>query len=305
MSRKSFKEGLSRLQTARPLAIDLARTVQLQEGVVPLAGAKLISVDLIQPNPHQARTEFPPETLEELAASIRERGLLQPLRVRPNGEGFQLVAGERRWRAARMAGLTEVPAIVSEGTESEAILDGLIENLQREDLNPVDRAEGLRHLKSVLGDVTWEQVGTRVGLTKRRVFQLLDVARLPESLKADLRSGRLTEKHTRALHGLPVGVQEELRQTIERECLPAHRVPALVTAVKNTPGMDVSAAVASTSSAGARVTPVVAQCSALAKRLVGVAECMDELGAGDRAAFSKALRDLRESIDATLGRLGF
>lgn len=302
MTRKSFNEGLARLQSARPLAIDLAQTVQLQEGVVPLAGAKLIGIDLIQPNPHQARTEFPIESLEELAASIRERGLLQPIRVRPHGDGFQLVAGERRWRAARMAGLTEVPAIVSGGSESDAIMDGLIENLQREDLNPVDRAEGLRHLKSALGEITWEQVAAHVGLTERRVFQLLDVARLPESLKADLRSGRLTEKHTRALRGLPAEVQEEMRQTIERESLPAHRVPALVRAVKQNPGLSPAEAVQLVI-ARPDMSLLATQCNLLITRIESGVRSMESLSPADRAHLQKTLGNLLERIVAALARV--
>ncbi len=179
-------------------------------GVEDLADAKIITLDLIDPSPQQARTSFNDEGLQELAASIRERGVLQPVRVRPTGARYALIAGERRYRAARMAGLTEIPAIVRDVAPADAAIEGLIENLQREDLNVVDRATGLQQLRLNLGSVSWEEVGRRVGLTERRVLQLVDVAKLPPTVQQRVRAGTLTEKHTRPLKGLSPERQEEL-----------------------------------------------------------------------------------------------
>lgn len=303
MTSRLFREGLSRLRSAKPPTQDLSRAVQLQEeGVVPLAGAKLISIDLIRPNPRQVRKDFPQESLEQLAASIRERGLLQPIRVRPDGDGFQLVAGERRWRAARMAGLTEIPAIVSEESDSQAMLDSLIENLQREDLNPVDRAEGLRQLKAALGDVPWAEVGARIGLTERRIFQLLDVARLPELVKADLRAGRLTEKHTRALRGLPSEVQDELRQVIEKERLPAHQVARLVKAMRENPKLDPTSASRLIKGHGG-ITELVDQCGVLSRKIDGLMDSLRSLSQAERGEVEKALAGLLERVTDALVRI--
>ncbi|MFH1486496.1 MAG: ParB/RepB/Spo0J family partition protein [Chloroflexota bacterium] len=303
MSRKSFKEGLTRLQATKTSTEDLARVVQLQEdGVVPLAGAKLISIDLIRPNPRQARRDFPQESLDSLATSIRERGLLQPVRVRADGSGFQLVAGERRWRAARMAGLTEIPAIVSEGDDSQAMLDSLIENLQREDLNPVDRAEGLRQLKLALGNIAWSEVGARIGVTERRIFQLLDVARLHESVKADLRAGRLTEKHTRAMSRLPQEAQRELREVIKQESLSASRVSEVVKAMKRNPGLGAADAVQLVRRSP-DVPVLAAQCTVLATKIDATMGILGNTDSTELADLEKALRSLLERVSAALARM--
>ena len=173
-----------------------------EDGTYQLVDAKVLPIARIARNPNQPRQTFDEETLRELANSIAARGILQPLRVRRHGDDYQIVAGERRFRAAQLVGLTEVPAIVVDQEEDQAYLDSLIENIQREDLNPLDRAEALRQLRLNLGSVSWKEVGAAIGLSERSVFHLLNLSTLPEEIQRDVRSGELTGKHGRALHRL-------------------------------------------------------------------------------------------------------
>jgi ParB family chromosome partitioning protein len=134
--------------------------------------------------------------------SIRERGVLQPIRVREikANESYEIVAGERRWRAAKEIGLAEIPAvIVHDQTPEQAQVDALIENVVREDLNAVDRAEALAQLRVNLGSPTWDELASRIGITRRQVHNLLGLTTLPTAVQEDIRQGALTEKHGRAL----------------------------------------------------------------------------------------------------------
>ncbi len=164
------------------------------------SGVVDIPVEDIKPNPHQPRQTWDGARIRELAASIAEQGVLQPILVRPYRGKYQIVAGERRWRAAKEAGLTHIPAIIREWNERGALLASLIENIQREDLNQVDRGQAFRKLKEVLGDVSWEDVGKKVGLTKRRILQLISLSELPERMQEAIKTGEITEKHGRALN---------------------------------------------------------------------------------------------------------
>lgn len=176
--------------------------VGTDDGTYQIVEAKMLPIGQVVRNPNQPRQTWDDDKLQELADSIRARGILQPIRVRRLEDGFQIVAGERRLRAAQMVGLTEVPAIVVEQEEAQAYIDSLIENVQREDLNPLDRAEALRQLRLNLGSVPWKEVGAAIGLSERSVFYLLNLSSLPEEIRRDVRSGELTEKHGRALHRL-------------------------------------------------------------------------------------------------------
>lgn len=143
-----------------------------------------------------------PTELEHLVVSIIERGVLQPIRVRRNGARFELIAGERRWRAARLAGLREIPALVVTADDRDSLLDGLIENIHREDLGTADRAYALLHLRQEMGAQSWEEVGRAIGVSRQHVHRLLRITRLPDSMREDSRAAELTEKHVRALHKL-------------------------------------------------------------------------------------------------------
>jgi ParB family chromosome partitioning protein len=161
-----------------------------------------VPLEAILPSSFQPRRRFSEEDLRELAESIRERGVLQPLLVREVGAGtYELVAGERRLRAARMAGLKEVPVLVKALSDEEALSVALIENLQREDLNPLEEAEGYRRLMEEFG-FSQEEVARRVGKDRSTVANALRLLRLPEEIKEDLWEGRLSAGHARALLAL-------------------------------------------------------------------------------------------------------
>jgi ParB family chromosome partitioning protein len=158
-----------------------------------------IPVDLVDPNPRQPRTSFDDETIQALAESVRERGVLQPVLARPVAGGrYELIAGERRWRAAQLAGLTEVPALVRDRDDSEALEVALIENMAREDLNPVEEARACAALVEELG-LTREDVGRRVGRSRVAVSNLLRLLDLPDEVLTLIERGSLTEGHGRAL----------------------------------------------------------------------------------------------------------
>jgi ParB family chromosome partitioning protein len=160
---------------------------------------RALPVDLIAPNPNQPRRAFDESALEALAGSLRERGVLQPVLVRPVAGGtYELVAGERRWRAARLAGLESIPALVRDRDDAEALEAALIENMAREDLNPVEEARACAALVEELG-LTRESVGLRVGRSRVAVSNLLRLLDLPDEAIALLESGALTAGHGRAL----------------------------------------------------------------------------------------------------------
>jgi ParB family chromosome partitioning protein len=168
-------------------------------------GLRQLPLDLLDPNPFQPRVSFPQESLDELAASIRERGILQPILARAHPtkpERFFIVAGERRWRAAGLAGLHEVPAIVRDMTETEAATAALIENLQREDLNPMEEAEGYNRLLEDL-QVTQEALAVAVGKSRTQISNALRLLNLPMPLQHEVRKGALTFGHARALLSHP------------------------------------------------------------------------------------------------------
>lgn len=158
-----------------------------------------LPIDLITPNARQPRTQFDEEGLVALAGSLEERGVLQPVLVRPAADGtFELIAGERRWRAAKIAGLEDVPALVRERSDAEALEVALIENMAREDLNPLEEARACAALVEELG-LTREDVGRRVGRSRVAVSNLLRLLDLPDEALELLESGALAEGHGRAL----------------------------------------------------------------------------------------------------------
>ncbi len=161
-----------------------------------------LGINEIEPNRDQPRKLFDEKALEELAKSIEKNGIIQPLLVRPMSDGsYQLVAGERRWRAARIAGLHEVPVTIREMTDEEASVFALIENLQREDLNPVEEAQGLKSLIETYG-FTQEETAERVGKSRVAVTNTLRLLKLPESVLKLLGDGKISAGHSRALLSL-------------------------------------------------------------------------------------------------------
>ena len=169
-------------------------------------GAGITSLPLreIEPDPDQPRKNFDEEALAALAQSIAENGLLQPIAVRPRkaGPGYTIIAGERRWRAARMAGLEEVPVLVKDVTDEQAAALALIENLQREDLDPIEVAEGCRRLIDQYG-LTQEQAAQRLGKSRSALTNTLRLLSLPEPVREQVRTGGITTGHAKAILGLP------------------------------------------------------------------------------------------------------
>ena len=182
----------------------------------------------IEPDPGQPRKTFDDETLAELSASIAEHGLLQPIAVRPKPSGgYLIVAGERRWRASRMAGLTEVPVIVKDVTDEQAMELALVENLQREDLDPVEEAAGIRELMTRC-DLTQEQAARKLGKSRSALANSLRLLSLPETVLELLESGFSTIGHAKVVLGLPTPeLQEEAAQMIADNQLNVRQAEAL------------------------------------------------------------------------------
>lgn len=171
-------------------------------GAASHVGLLQLDIGRIFPNPHQPRKEFAADKLDELAVSITARGLIQPVIVRPLGDGrYELIAGERRWRAARQAGLARIPAVVRNAESAEAIELALIENIQRQDLNPVETAQAYRHLAETF-DLSHEEIAVKVGKDRSSITNLLRLLNLPEEIQKDLAAGALSVGHARAILGI-------------------------------------------------------------------------------------------------------
>jgi len=188
--------------------------------LIPGAGQEFVGgepqelpVDLISPNPNQPRTAMDEDSVNELADSIRKVGVLQPIIVRPHAEGYQIIAGERRWRAARVAGLTKVPVRVMASSEIEALALALIENLQREDLNPVEEARGYRKLLTEY-DMTQSELADRVSKSRSAVTNTLRLLDLPEEVLELMYQGKISAGHGRAVLSL---VDDEKRIRLARK----------------------------------------------------------------------------------------
>lgn len=162
------------------------------------AASQTLRISEIEPNRSQPRKNFDDETISALADSIKQHGILQPLLVRPYGNGYQIVAGERRWRAARMLGMSEVPVQIKELTDSEAMQIALIENLQRENLNPIEEAQGYYELTENFG-MTQEEISKTVGRSRSAIANAMRLLSLPEEVRTMLEDGELSVGHAKAL----------------------------------------------------------------------------------------------------------
>ena len=192
------------------------------------AGAAEIPIARVSPNPHQPRQTISEESLAELAASIREHGVIQPLIVTQVGDEYQLIAGERRWRAAQLAGLTTVPALIKETTPQQMLELALVENVQRADLNPLEEASAYRQLMDEFG-LTQEEVAERVGKSRTAIANTVRLLRLPDDVKEALATGRISEGHARALLALPTSrLQRQALAVIEQRGLNVRQTEALV-----------------------------------------------------------------------------
>jgi len=228
MQKKALGRGLDALiggGFVTPVAVQPAAAVTTTPVVVkplgspavvvePTDGIRHLDITAIERNRYQPRTEFDPEHLKELADSIRQRGVMQPLMVRPLPNGrYELIAGERRWRAATAVGLKSVPAIVRSASDEEALEIALIENLQREDLNPIEEARAYEQLAGVF-KLTQEQIAERVGKSRAGVANALRLLALPGEVLSWVANGQLSVGHAKVILGLSIG--EEQRLVAER-----------------------------------------------------------------------------------------
>jgi len=185
-----------------------------------------IRIDEIDANPVQPRRIFEPDRLQELANSIKALGIIQPIVVRPAGSRYQLVAGERRWRAAKLAGLEIIPAVVKEIEDDRLLEITLVENIQREDLNPIETALAFDRLAHEL-NLSHEQIGERTGKDRSTITNLLRLLQLPPDLQALVANRRLSQGHARCLLGIPAELQREVAEKVVAQGLSVRQVESL------------------------------------------------------------------------------
>ena len=191
-----------------------------------------LELDRLKPCSLQPRLRVDPEKLEELAASIRENGVLQPIVVRQAGDGYEIVAGERRWRAAQRAGLERIPAIIQDVSDGKMLELALVENIQRDELGPIEEAQAYRLLTERFG-LTQDQVAQRVGRSRAAITNMLRLLRLPRLIQEKVINGEITMGHARALLPLPEKVQVQLVQLIAGRGLSVRDVERRVRRLQN------------------------------------------------------------------------
>jgi len=197
MEKKTERRGLGRGLSA--LMADVSVTTEVAGTPISARVDVLVPVERLLPNPHQPRRDFAPDALEDLAASIRMKGVIQPLIVRRRGtEEYEIVAGERRWRAAQMAKVHELPVIIKDLSDSEVLEMALIENIQRADLNAIEEALAYRQLMDRFGH-TQEKMAEALSKSRSHIANLLRLLQLPEEVQTYIREGKLTAGHARAL----------------------------------------------------------------------------------------------------------
>ena len=208
--RRVLGKGLSTLLPNRPSSSPAAPAAAAPASSEPTSGLAQLSILDIQANPRQPRTNFSADKLQELAESIKVNGIIQPLLVRKLGDGYEIVAGERRWRAAKLAGLAVVPVVIQDVADDNVLTLALIENIQRDDLNAIETAVAYDRLSREL-NLTHEEIGRRTGKDRTSITNFLRLLRLPEDLQAMLGDGRLSMGHARTILGLPT---EELQRNV-------------------------------------------------------------------------------------------
>lgn len=242
-ARKTGDEGASKASATAPVEepsegdaqVAVAPAQPSHDGLVPVPGAEFVEVPIaeIRENPRNPRTVFDEDELDELAYSLREVGVLQPIVVRPvtdsvDGESFEIVMGERRWRAAKRAGLKSIPAIVRSTADDDLLRDALLENLHRSQLNPLEEAAAYGQLLEDF-NCTQDELADRIGRSRPQISNTLRLLRLPPLVQRRLQSGALSAGHARALLGLDdVQLQEELAQRIVSEGLSVRAVERLI-----------------------------------------------------------------------------
>lgn len=261
-------------------------------GAATAGGYRQVPLSLLKTTT-QPRTQFRPEALQELADSIRANGILQPILVRSEGEQYVIIAGERRSRAARLAGLTEVPVIVRESTVAEAYELALVENIQRQDLDPIEEALAYQHLVQQVG-LTQEQVARRVGKDRATVANALRLLRLPASMQLLLAGGSLTAGHARAILTAPELAQATLADEVVTEGLSVRETERRARLLRDPPSAPIGVTVATT--AEIIETPAM-PAAETPSRAASFAEDEDE--AAPRSPADRAVEDqLRAALGA-------
>ena len=216
MNRKALGRGLGALLSSSD------RTIDLQDDPYEIA------VELVDAGPAQPRTHFDEDSLERLADSIRSHGVVQPILVRRRGERYELIAGERRWRAAKIAGLSKIPVVVKEIPDEDLLEIALIENIQREDLNPIEEAQAYKKLIETVG-LTQEALAGRLGRDRSYITNYLRLLRLPADIQQLVKQGTLTTGHARTLLGLThVDLQRRIARRIIEEDLSVRSTEKIV-----------------------------------------------------------------------------
>ncbi len=267
MTKKRPKVSLA--QAVKPRTGDLEKLFTTEGDIEQASGLQLLSIrlDAIVPDPDQPRRTFPEDSLQELGDSIEQDGVIQPIEVTEMGANYYMIVhGERRWRAAQMVGLETIPAVVRRRDYDTVtrLVRQLVENIQREDLNDVDRAAGLLRLRELLQSeldakpaegkddnnaspwaktITWAKVGKRLGYSRQRIHQLIRLLELPETIKEDVRAGKLSERETRIYQGLKPRQQRDLHHARYQQELKPAELRLVVRQLKQDSAMTVSQAV--------------------------------------------------------------
>ena len=225
MNRKALGKGINALIPDFEMGVPESS----EEGTVQ---SKELLIDEISPNRFQPRNYFDDDKLEELVASIRENGILQPVVVQKSGSGYELIVGERRWRASKKAGLKKIPAMIREVSDAQTLELAIIENIHRQDLNPIEEAEAYARLADEFA-LTQEMIANKVGKSRTAVANILRLLKLPRNIKEHLISGKLSMGHARALLGLGhVGQAQALCKVIFKEDLTVRQTENRVNKLK-------------------------------------------------------------------------
>jgi ParB family chromosome partitioning protein len=278
------------VSNAQPQAPAPAATTRTPPQSAAQDGPRSIPIELVQRNPHQPRKHFDDTELNELAASIRTHGILQPILVRPIADGrFEIVAGERRWRAAQRAGLHAIPAVVHDLNEVEVIEIAIVENVQRTDLNPIEEAQGFQALIDRFGR-TQQEIADAVGKSRPHIANMLRLLQLPDDLQEMVRDGRLSSGHARAILTAPD--PRGLAQRAISEGLNVRDVERLAQQAKDEKhGPRVSSSSADAKSADTRALE-----QSLSNALGLEVTISDKAGAGDVRISYKTLEQLDDII---------
>jgi ParB family chromosome partitioning protein len=277
--RKALGRGLSTLLPQRPTQVQVSSEPSANETSAAPDTPTSLPVDSIHPNPLQPRTIFQMDRLEELAASIRANGIIQPIVVRRTQEGYQIVAGERRWRAAKLADILEVPILVSDVADAKMLEFALIENIQREDLNPIETAHAYDRLNRELG-LSHEEIGRRTGKDRSSIANTIRLLKLPQEVQALLAGQRLSMGHARALLGLQTAeLQIQVAEKAAAQGLSVRQVEALVQEMSTSPDRDkASSTTKESKSEDPNVRAAVAELERALGTRVRIVEANDQRG---------------------------